>query len=272
MNSFNQYGITKIDISKSEQELSIKDMQKPRIVVFFQILRRKFFKLAQLNLLHFIFNIPAFVLAEIICNALAYYYKTNMGLNVHNWPVMFMLVVCIPAITVGPSQAGFTFVLRNFAREENAFIWYDYKQNALKNFKQGIIISGINLLVFVGLILSISFYLSMPHKNAIVNIVVCLQSIAFVFYLMMNLYIYPMLVTFKLKTRYIYKNALIFAVTKFLTNFIVLAVCFIIAFITMLNFFIGLMLLPFFTLSITGFICNFHAYGTIKKYMMDPIQ
>ena len=248
---------------------------KPRIVVFFEIFSRKFWHLVKLNMLFSIFNLPAILMVLFLILASQSSMNTRFSEDLFaDFVFRFLfgaVLLCIPLITVGPAQAGFTYVLRNYAREEHAFIWEDFKEHALKNFKESMIISAIDFIVVLIIWMDISIYMSMDKSNILISIASALLILSFVIYLMMHMYIYPMLVTFKLNIKQIYKNAFIFTIMKFLPNVGILLLC---AFVIMLTFYfpiLGFMLFPFITMSTLGLITNFHVYPYLKKYMMDRL-
>ena len=88
-----------------------KDQYTPRFILFFQIYFRKFWNLILINLL--------------------------------------FVVSCIPIVTIGPATAGVTKLLRNYAREEHAFIWGDFIETAKKNFKQAFLYATLDFVVTV---------------------------------------------------------------------------------------------------------------------------
>ena len=54
------------------------------------------------------------------------------------------LLILIPCIAItGPATAGVTYVTRNWARDEHAFIWADFKDAVKENWKQSLVISFI---------------------------------------------------------------------------------------------------------------------------------
>ena len=69
-----------------------------------------------------------------------------------------MYLVGLSLVIVGPVHAGVTYVLRNYSREEHAFVWMDFKEHALKNLKQSLISSLISLVVTIVLAVNFSFY------------------------------------------------------------------------------------------------------------------
>jgi len=245
---------------------------KPRIVVFFGILQRKFWNLIKINMLFMLFNLPA-IIGMLFASTFVFDQNVNDPLG--DLIVRFafgLFFIAIPVITVGPAQAGFTYILRNYAREEHAFLWWDFKDTALKNFKQSIIISIIDFAVMIVAGISMRFYFHKITENSIWSFPAGLVIVAFAVFLMMHLYIYPMLITFKLTVKQIYKNALIFAFIKLIPNALILLLCFAIVFATFLNYLIGIILLIFITYSLIGLITNFYVNPIIKKYMIDKFN
>jgi type VI protein secretion system component VasK len=101
--------------------------------------------------------------------------------------------------------------------------------------------------------------------------------VVFMVFACMNIYIYPIMVTFELSLKQLYRNAFIFAVIKFLPNLLILLINalivllsfgLIIPFHQIFGFFIYILL----TMSLTGLITNFYAYRRIKKYMISRLE
>ena len=83
--------------------------QKRRFFLFWELIGRKFGKIIQVNLLFILFSIPI--------------------------------------VTIGPASAAYTYILRNFAREDHAFIWWDFIDTFKKNFKQSFVAGIIDILI-----------------------------------------------------------------------------------------------------------------------------
>lgn len=255
---------------------------KAPILLFFELLQRKFWNLIKLNLMFNFFNIPALLLGlymmlmffpdEEILNS-GTQDPTLLALDVLLKFTNLAILMCIPMITVGPAQAGFTYVLRNYSREEHAFIWSDFKDNALKNFKQSMIVSAIDFILTFLILWSIKTYFALSSGNIFMSVGLVLTVFVFVIFLLMHIYIYPLMVTFNLTLKKLYKNALIFAVVKLPMNILISLIC---SFLIMLSFgrvfafnpIIGIIIYVFFTTALIGFITNFYAYPKLKKYMM----
>lgn len=264
------------DYSKPGPGVSKDAPPKPRIVVFFEIFSRKFWHLIKLNMLFFVFNIPAVLLAVFLAFASQLIMNNKVSDDILlDFVFRFMIAavtLCVPIITVGPAQAGFTYVLRNYAREEHAFIWEDFKEHSLKNFREGIIISLIDLAVVVLIIFDIYIYSSIGKNNMLVTAASVLLFLSLIMFFIMHMYIYPMLVSFKLSVKQIYKNALIFSIINFLPNLGIALICLVLVFATFYMPFVGFVLFPLITMSTIGLITNFYVYPHLKKHMFDKIQ
>ena len=261
---------------------------KPSIVVFFEILQRKFWNLIKVNLLFLLFNIPALILGMFVMLA---FFPTilpdafeSAGNLINDTIIKFMLLtlmMCVPMITTGPAQAGFTYILRNYAREEHAFIWSDFKDNALKNLKQSLIVSTINFAATFVILFSIRMYWALIDIGDLANlpgmIGLGIMIMVFIVFACMNIYIYPIMVTFDLSLKQLYKNSFIFAIIKFLPNIGILLLNSLLVFLTFgliipFSPIIGFFPYLFLTLSLTGFITNFYAYPKLKKFIISRIE
>lgn len=255
--------------------------KKAPIVVFFEILQRKFWSFIRINIMYFIFNIPAILLAFILSFIATHYiFPETFSIDIQEEFItrayMSLMILgiftTIPVITFGPAQAGFTYLIRNYSREEHAFIWSDFKEHALKNLKESIILSIISTVILVVLSFSIYFYINYDKSSILTTFASGFAIMAFLIFLMMHMYIYPMLVTFKLSIKQIIKNSLIFAIIKFFPNLLILIIC---VAIVLASFgfqpIIGIVLYPFFTLSLIGFITNFYVYPKLKKYIIEKV-
>lgn len=243
---------------------------RARIIVFFEVLGRKFWNLVKMNLMFTLFNLPA-IIAVVIATFFIFqnYLSEDPAFDLLLRFVLGSLLICVPVITVGPAQAGYTYILRNYSREEHAFLWWDFKDTALKNFKESLIISILDFIFVVFFGIALNFYIKVQTDSILPGLAIGFLLMAFVIFLMMHLYIYPMLITFKLTVRQVYKNAFIFALAKFFPNLGILLLCFLILQVTFIYPVIGIILFLFITVSFIGLIINFYSYPKLKKYIID---
>lgn len=274
--------------------------QKRGFFRFFDIFFRKFWHFVRLNLLYLVTSIPAFIiiffLAGYISNGILSAESTQSVLNTlaeqsgsdaQEWiarmQFLFDVVVRFSVAYLfmnlwgfGPSTAGITYVLRNFAREEHAWIWIDFRDALKSNFKQSILVFLIDILAFILFYFAIRFYIYQGGMIGLLRYVVYIVAILYTF---MHLYIYPLMITFKLSLKNIYRNALLFAIGRLPGNILITllllvlnaGVVYLTLFLgTMGNGFllVGLALMLFIMLSFSAFITNFYVYPQIKRYML----
>jgi uncharacterized membrane protein YesL len=247
---------------------------KSGIVIFFEVFFRKFWNLVKINIMFCIFNIPA-ILGAVFASM--FIFQKSIGdeplIDLLTRFIIGSVLLCIPVITVGPAQAGYTYILRNYSREEHAFVWWDFKDNALSNLKQSIIVCLIDYVIVIVMGIAINFYLSYEGGNLIMAAASGLIIMAFILFFMMHLYIYPMMVTFKLTIKQLYKNALLFSIMKFIPNLGIILLCTLIILLTFyFNFVIGIILYFVITVSLIGLIINFYTYPKLKKYIIDKVE
>ena len=274
---------------------------------FWDIFGRKFTHFVRVNLVYVLTSIPTFLLVffltglvssailevpslQSLLQNLAQQTAENMGdsnlvtqqLNQMIFMVdLFMRFVLTYLFVIlwgmGPATAGLTYVLRNFAREEHAWIWSDFKDALKSNFKQSAIVFFIDLVVFVLFYVAFAFYLQMSGFLGAMRYVIVVIAIV---YTMMHFYLYPMMVTFQLSLKDLYRNALLFAIGKLPSNLLILAILLLVhvgSVLMAINFGGGYFMLILFVIllleililqSFSAFIVNFHAYPKMKKYMI----
>ena len=211
---------------------------RPRIVIFFDIYFRKFWKLIVINLLYILF--------------------------------------CIPIITIGPATAAMTKILRNYAREEHSFIWSDFWNTFKQNFLTGFVVGTIDIIAAFLLWFDLGSYLNMQASSIMVTISLAVIMLSATILLFMNYYIFVMMVTFKLSFAQLIKNAFIFAWVGFFRNLLITILIAIITVISAVLI-LGqspatafvVMFVIFLYFSTCGLICNFITYPLIKKHMID---
>ena len=215
---------------------------RPRFVVFFDIYFRKFWNLIVLNILY------------VIC--------------------------CIPIVTIGPATAAMTKILRNYAREEHAFLWSDFWDTFKNNFWTAFVVGLIDLFAVILIYFDYVMYMQMianaNGSQMVTSISLAVLLLSATVLLFMNYYIFVLMVTFKLKFTQLIKNAFIFAWAGFFRNILITLLIAIISFVCLItvlsmspaSFFVVLFVL-FLYFSTCGIISNFITYPLVKKYMID---
>ncbi len=269
-----------------------RDPEKPRILVFFELFFRKFWNLCKVNLLYIITAIPfALVLAVLaglisspITNAVMPILQTaeDMMATDHNEFLkgvllidssirIFVVLFFAAFLGMGPVTAGVTYILRNYAREEHAWILSDFWDNFKSNFGQGFLVWIIDISLCIVFGIALKVYSGMGIIGGVLSALV----LSFlVIYLMMHFYMYQMMVTFKLPIKDLFKNSLIFTIQDFFKNLLLFAVLLVIHVVSpLVCLILGKGLLVFVILEViilmatSGFLTNFFVYPTTEKYI-----
>ncbi|MFO7294393.1 MAG: DUF624 domain-containing protein [Caldicoprobacter sp.] len=197
----------------NKPDLKYENLREKPIKLFFTVLRIRFWDLIKLNLLYSLFWLPAFIWTYLQLQVTA---QTGEPINI------FYFLVLIPCLLfAGPATAGVTYVLRNWARDEHAWLFSDFKDAWKMNWKESLIIMLLNGLALMIFYVNLSFYSSMASQNIFFLMLYYFMWMIGLVYAMMNIYIFPMLVTYKLSVRQILKNALIFTLAKLPHTFVV---------------------------------------------------
>ncbi|HHW69757.1 MAG TPA: DUF624 domain-containing protein [Clostridiales bacterium] len=190
-------------------DLKLEDMPDNRFELFFTVLKVRFWKLIQLNLMYSIFWIPTILWTYMQGLVMAHTdVEAVLGLD-----YFLILIPCL--VIAGPATAGVTYVIRNWAKDEHAWIFSDFKDAWKENWKESLLIMLINgvalMLFYTALFVYTQLAVADSKWYLIPRYFILMMGIIFA---MMNMFIFPMLVTYKLKIKQIYKNALIFTIVE----------------------------------------------------------
>lgn len=210
--------------------------QKKRFFLFWEIFARKFWKLIPLSLLY--------------------------------------TLMCLPVITIGPATAGLTCVLRNFATEQPTFVWSDFFDAFKKNWKNSFIVSLLNALAILLLVTAIPFYYSAVSQSMLFYIPLALCLSAAFIAVMMNYYIYLMVISLDLKLRLIIKNAFLLSCAAIKTNILTSITVFVFVLLAVLTFpyltYMYIIFMAVIGFAFLGLVICFNSYPKIMKYIVDP--
>ncbi|NMA95413.1 MAG: DUF624 domain-containing protein [Clostridiales bacterium] len=197
-------------------DLRPEDMPDNRFKLFFTVLRVRIWKLIQLNLLYAIFWIPSF--------ALLYIQSTVTQQTGEPLSILFFLLLTPCLMIAGPATAGVTYVIRDWSRDEHAWLFSDFKDAWKVNWKESLLIMLINALALLIFYINVNFYRQMiVEKWGFMLLYYFILIMGFI-YLMMNMFLFPMLITYKLKVRQIFKNAFIFTIAELPRNIFIFAI------------------------------------------------
>ncbi len=182
-------------------------------------------------------------------------------------------ITALAILTFGPANTGMAYVLRQYTKEEYVDMPGDFFSTIKKNFWQSLAVGIFDIIILVLFLFNLVFYAT-NSADYVFSVFFFICLILFSLYLMARTYLYLILVTFKLPTRKIFKNSIIFSIIGFKRNIVAfLANLVLILFnICLYVYALGLGgLMPFFiTVSLSAFITSYAAWPNIKKVMIDP--
>ncbi len=183
-----------------------------RVKLFFDMLRIHFGGLCAVNLIYLLFCLPALLWTGI--NA-SLFMSAEADLSMASGNLMFYLIGMVPCLTIaGVGAPGLMYVVRNWARDQHSFLISDFKDAVKGNWKQGLVIgliNGISLLVsYVG----IMYYSQMTASSIVWVIPETLVVMMLALWWMINMLIYPMMVTYDMTLKVLIRNAALIALAR----------------------------------------------------------
>ena len=135
------------------------------------------------------------------------------------WTYVFYALGCLEFLTIGLSNVGIMYVMRNLVRGEPLFLPSDFFSSIKTNYKQGIAAGIIDSILLVLCGFSVySYWVNYGNYY----ILFYASILMMVLYLMLRTFIYLMIVTFDLKFRHVIKNSLSFTILAFGRHFLAL--------------------------------------------------
>ena len=198
-------------------DFTIENLPQNRRQLFGEVLKVRWSALFGVNLLYMVIWIPAIVWTFLNLVMLYNLAGAEGGANpadvtslIATW--LLVLAPCI-AIT-GPFNAGVTYVLRNWARDEHSFVLSDFKDALVANWKQALVMSVIDGVLPFLMYTGWRFYGGMMASSPIFILPAALILLVTVLWSLASMLAYPMLITYELKTRDVIRNSLLMTVAK----------------------------------------------------------
>ena len=245
---------------------------------YFNIYGRHFGHITGANFWYTLTNLVFFVAAFILFKA--YFIGENgdnfvamsasllSGSNV----VIVPFVPFIPFMFIGPFTAGYTYLIRNYSKQEPTFLMSDFFEHTKRNWKQALIVSVLASVVAYLLIQALFFYNYFFIKHGLpLGVLYVLAAIVFALYIIIMFYIYPIMVTFKMSLKVIIKNAWTFTVLKLPQNIIIFVFLLAVNVVALLFVptFLYIALLPLFLTGFTSFTANYYIWHVMDKYIVQ---
>jgi len=287
-----------VHFTKEGKDIDKDEPPKAPFFRFWELVWRKKYKLVNLNLLYFAFNLLAIALAAVLIYTGLSFYCTLSNIQINavfgsavstDLFLIFMLffvvlLTSIPVFAIGPFQAGFTYILKSYVLEQPVFLWSDFSTKARSNKKLSIKVAITNFIITSLLFTDIAFFaaISIDKQDAFTAIpqwILFVAALVTVFVsallLMINMYTYPMMVIFNINYKQLYKNSFILSLVRWLPNLGILLIDVLIVGLplflipSLTNAYVSIILYILITPAFIGFINNFYVYSVIKKFMID---
>ena len=252
--------------------------KKPGITRFFILWRRKFWNIVFANLCYILFSIPAFVINWFIgFYLICFLFQGEAEIPAGAWLTLLSFALSLSVfLGSGPATMGMNYVLRNYVREKNSWVWSDFREKFKEHFKQGMAVYFVNLFVFAICMFGILFY-SYNGASFIFAVGKWVLTLFLVIGAMMQPFINMMVVSFDMPLHKIYKNAFLLLLIKLPQNIAVYLVGALVAVgIGMLSSAyafssfgaVVLVLIFLFQFSLPHFIWDINAFSVTEKYMI----
>jgi len=203
--------------SKPGKGVKKRDPNQPRYKIYFEILPRNLWRLFKLNLLYLLVLLPFFVMTMIVMELLSQHILVSATNNLSNDTFVkydFLINVILSFLfTVflgqGPITAGMTYIVREFGNEKPCWLISDFFERIKLNFKQGIIMWFFDLIIMCAGTIAVLLYFELK-KYFLASILV----ISIMIYILAHIYVYQIMITYKLKLRHIFQNAILIVLSK----------------------------------------------------------
>lgn len=272
---------------------------KPPFLRFFIVLWNKRWGIMAINFIYVVFNLLMLLIAYGIftgCLTLygAYYPESSfmaelaksspLQMEIYWKAIIFFVsfLTSIPVFCIGPTRAGFTYIFKSYYKSEPCFLWSDFITKSRSNMKLSITTSILSFVSFTLVCFSAAatFIITRPENG--IPFAICFTEWVVVFFfaalvLMLNLYVYPMMVTFNVTFKQLLKNSFILCIIKWFRNLITLILDAVIIALPLLllpmtNYIVFVLSIVLYFALVPGIITlinMFMVYPVLKKYLID---
>ena len=267
--------------SMSREEFTVDDLPKTRLELFWAMFKIRVGKLVPLNFFTLIFFAPVivwlistvFVLSDVAEQLSAGAITEAQATNLSTGTWSMTLLVLIPLLMIaGLGIAGMLRVVRNWARDENAWVWHDFWVGIRDNWKQALVMMFINGAVLWLGYTAMNFYAVMAESNSLFTVLQTVALAVVILLFMMNLYAFPLMVYYKLRFLEVLRNSLLLMVARLPYSLLFGVVTLLPLILVFLSPMIGLLYIACYALSFHGFILTSYTNATFERFINIRIE
>ena len=264
------------NFEKAGPGVSKNEKPKKGLILFFELLARKFGSYITLNLVYLITLIPGILavwFSLMYCVSDVIDSQETASAIVSLTTIASILIAVL--FSLSPFSSGYFYVLRNFSREDNAWEFTDFLGKFKENAGKSILAFIIDTLLVCGSFLSIRIYLILSTVLGAPAIILLGGLLLIILFFMLSIpYKWIMVVTFDMNLFAIYKNSvfLLFVDAKrnglyFLSVLFFWFVMYLLS--TVSAGLVTVIVLGIIGISAYGLMLCINTYPTVKKFLID---
>lgn len=264
----------------NQNDYTENDLPRNRIQLFFQVAWSRAGELCRLNLLYLLCCLPV-----VIWSATNVLVVAN-GIGREDFYAFLLydvlpqyLVVLIPLIMItGPFNIAVNYILRNWARDEHAYLLTDFKDALKRNWKQGLLFGFINGAVIAIALGCGRFYFAMAQTSRLFFVPLAIIVILFLLWSFCAMLLPMMIVTYDLRFSKLLRDAVLIAIAELPKTALVrllrltpaiISVVFAIVYPNYANWFFSIVLALYavFAMALSKFVAASYANYACEKYL-----
>ena len=265
------------DYTKPGKGINKEDLDKSGIALYFDILWRRLGKIIAVNIFFLIASIPAIVISLYLSPLIIMLLGSFSGVPIEAGAasvLRYYLTAAMLLLTgTGSASAAMSYVLRKYVNDTHAWVWSDFIDALKENFLQGTLAYIINTVFFCVLSVALMYY-GFYVKGTMSVFFTAVMIIIAVIFLMMQMYVYQIMASVKLKLKDIYRNAALLTIGRLPVNIIAFAITAL--FLYGLNLILAnpivLAVVPLIFYSIITYTQIFITNNTVNKYLIEPSE
>lgn len=183
---------------------------------------------------------------------------------------LIFIVCSLPVFTIGASLTAMYYVTLKMAANEEGYMFQSFLKSFRQNFKQATVIWLIML--FVGCVLGLDMYILNHSDNSLSMVLFVMISATTILYMMVLIYVFPLLSRFENKITATLRNAFIMAIADFprtLVMIVLVVGSVILTFWNAYTFWYGLLIWIIGGFAIIAFANSYFLNKVFKKYMPE---
>lgn len=270
------------DYTKPGRGVRKDEPEKTGFALYFDIFFKRFWKIMALNLFYILASIPAIIIAFFLSNYFIGVLLTLSGISIDGdislaVGILYLLltVILLQITGSGPASVAMNYVLRKYVNDTHSWVWGDFIDNIKSNFKQGIGVYLVNILIISLCVIGLLFY-TFVMKGMLAYLLRTILLVSTVVFILMQKYTYMLVSGFELKFKHIYKNAFILTIAGLKWNIfsaaVILALMYGAYSLVMRIPIVGILVFILLYFSVITFTQIFITNNVVKKYVLKPME